>query len=62
MVEEHPMGELDIPFEGLLKEELQEEIEERIAFTVENLYFLDNELELFVQLVRENVEEQQRQS
>jgi hypothetical protein len=57
MEKEHPMGELDIPFEGLLKEELQEEIEERIAFTVENLYFLDNELELFVQLVRDNVEE-----
>lgn len=54
--EEHPMGELIIPVEGLLKEELQEEIEERIAFTVENLYHLDNELDVFVQLVRENVE------
>ena len=50
------MGELVIPVEGLLKEELQEEIEERIAFTVENLYHLDNELDVFVQLVRENVE------
>ncbi|ADZ09020.1 hypothetical protein Metbo_0769 [Methanobacterium lacus] len=56
MEEEHPMGELIIPVEGLLKEELQEEIEERIAFTVENLYHLDNELDVFVQLVRENVE------
>jgi hypothetical protein len=54
--EEHPLGELIIPVEGLLKEELQEEIEERIAFTVENLYHLDNELDVFVQLVRENVE------
>lgn len=56
MVEEHPLGELIIPAEGLLKEELQEEIEERIAFTVENLYHLDNELDVFVQLVRDNVE------
>jgi hypothetical protein len=54
--EEHPLGELVIPVEGLLKEELQEEIEERIAFTVENLYHLDNELDVFVQLVRDNVE------
>ncbi len=54
--EEHPLGELIIPVEGLLKEELQEEIEERIAFTVENLYHLDNELDVFVQLVKENVE------
>ncbi|UTB33209.1 MAG: hypothetical protein NKF70_02765 [Methanobacterium sp. ERen5] len=56
MEEEHPLGELVIPVEGLLKEELQEEIEERIAFTVENLYHLDNELDVFVQLVRDNVE------
>lgn len=56
LVEEHPLGELIIPAEGLLKEELQEEIEERIAFTVENLYHLDNELDVFVQLVRDNVE------
>ena len=55
-MEEHPLGELIIPVEGLLKEELQEEIEERIAFTVENLYHLDNELEVFVQLVKDNVE------
>jgi len=54
--EEHPLGELVIPVEGLLKEELQEEIEERIAFTVENLYHLDNELDVFVQLVKDNVE------
>jgi len=53
---EHPLGELVIPEEGLLKEELQEEIEERIAFTVENLYHLDNELDVFVQLVKDNVE------
>lgn len=56
MEEEHPLGELIIPSEGLLKEELQDEIEERIAFTVENLYHLDNELEVFVQLVKDNVE------
>jgi hypothetical protein len=56
MEEEHPLGALIIPVEGLLKEELQEEIEERIAFTVENLYHLDNELEVFVQLVKDNVE------
>ena len=56
MVEEHPLGELVIPVEGLLKEELQDEIEERIAFTVENLYHLDNELDIFVQLIKENVE------
>ena len=37
MEEENPLGELIIPLEGLLKEELQEEIEERITFTVENL-------------------------
>lgn len=54
--DEHPLGELVIPVEGLLKEELQEEIEERIAFTVENLYHLDNELDVFVQLVKDNVE------
>jgi hypothetical protein len=54
--EEHPLGELVIPVEGLLKEELQEEIEERIAFTVENLYHLDNELDVFIELVKDNVE------
>jgi hypothetical protein len=56
MEDEHPLGELVIPVEGLLKEELQQEIEERISFTVENLYHLDNELEIFVQLVKDNVE------
>jgi hypothetical protein len=56
MEDEHPLGELVIPIEGLLKEELQQEIEERISFTVENLYHLDNELEVFVQLVKDNVE------
>jgi|BarGraIncu00222A_1022003.scaffolds.fasta_scaffold234457_1 hypothetical protein len=56
MEDEHPLGELIIPIEGLLKEELQDEIEERIAFTVENLYHLDNELDVFVQLVKDNVE------
>jgi hypothetical protein len=56
MADENPLGELIIPVEGLLKEELQQEIEERIAFTVENLYHLDNELDVFVQLVRDNVE------
>ena len=56
MEDENPLGELVIPVEGLLKEELQQEIEERISFTVENLYHLDNELEIFVQLVKDNVE------
>lgn len=56
MENENPLGELIIPVEGLLKEELQEEIEERIAFTVENLYHLDNELDVFVELVKDNVE------
>jgi hypothetical protein len=56
MADDNPLGELIIPVEGLLKEELQQEIEERIAFTVENLYHLDNELDIFVQLVRDNVE------
>ena len=56
MEDENPLVELIIPIEGLLKEELQEEIEERITFTVENLYHLDNELEVFVELVRDNVE------
>jgi len=56
MTNENPLGELIIPDEGLLKEELQQDIEERIAFTVENLYHLDNELDMFVQLVKDNVE------
>ncbi len=56
MADENTLGELIIPAEGLLKEELQEEIEERISYTVENLYHLDNELDVFVQLVRDNVE------
>ena len=56
MTDEHPLGKLVIPEEGLLKEELQDEIEERIAFTVENLYYLDNELEVLVQLVKDSVE------
>ena len=55
-MEMNTLGELIIPAEGLLKEELQEEIEERISFTVENLYHLDNELDVFVLLVRDNVE------
>ncbi len=56
MADEHPLGKLVIPDEGLLKEGLQEEIEERIAFTVENLFYLDNELKVFVELVKDNVE------
>ena len=57
MEDEHPLGELIIPIEGLLKEELQDEIEDRIYATVENLYTLDVELETFVQLVKESVED-----
>ena len=37
----HFTGDLEIPEEGLLKVELQNEIEVRIAATVENLYILN---------------------
>ena len=54
---ENPLGDLEIPEEGLLKAELQNEIEVRMAATVENLYILDVELETFVTLVKESVED-----
>ena len=57
MENENPLGDLEIPEEGLLKAELQNEIEVRIAATVENLYILDVELETFVNLVKESVED-----
>ena len=56
MENEHPFGELSIPVEGILKEELQNEIEARIAATVESLYLLDAELETFIELVKDGVE------
>jgi hypothetical protein len=40
---------------GLLKKELQDEIEARIAATVENICTLDVELETFVRLVKDSV-------
>lgn len=57
MESENPLGDLEIPEEGLLKEELQQEIEARIAATVENLFVLDLELEAFVNLVKKSVED-----
>jgi hypothetical protein len=52
---ESPLGKLEIPIEGLLKNELQEEIVARIAFLVENLFHLDAELITFVKLVKNNI-------
>ena len=57
MESENPLGDLEIPEEGLLKEELQEEIEARIAATIESLFVLDVELETFVKLVKKSVED-----
>jgi len=57
MESENPLGDLEIPEEGLLKEELQQEIEARIAATVESLYVLDIELEVFVNLVKKSIED-----
>ena len=57
MENEKSMDDLIIPEEGLLKKELQDEIEARIYATVENLYTLDVELETFVQLVKESVDD-----
>ena len=51
-----PLGKLVIPPEGLLKKELQDEIEERIAFLVGNLVHLDTELITFVDLVKKEIE------
>ena len=56
-MEKNPLGELEITAEGLLEAELQQEIEARIAATVENLFVLDVELETFVKLVKKNVKE-----
>ncbi len=53
---ESPLGKLEIPIEGLLKKELQEEIVARIAFLVENLFHLDAELITFVKLVKNDIE------
>lgn len=53
---ESPLGKLEIPIEGLLKKELQEEIVARIAFLVENLFHLDDELIAFVKLVKNDIE------
>jgi hypothetical protein len=53
---ESPLGKLEVPTEGLLKKELQEEIVARIAFLVENLFHLDAELITFVQLVKNDIE------
>ena len=50
------LGELEIPPEGLLKKELQDEIENRIAYTVKDLFLLEDELKNFVELVRTEVE------
>lgn len=51
-----PLGELKIPPEGLLKKELQDEIEVRMAYLVENLFHLDTELIAFVELVKNEIE------
>ncbi len=53
---ESPLGKLEVPPEGLLKKELQDEIESRIAFTVKNLFYLDDELITFVELVKNEIE------
>lgn len=53
---ESPLGKLEIPAEGLLKKELQDEIEVRMAYLVENLFHLDTELIAFVELVKNEIE------
>jgi hypothetical protein len=53
---ESPLDELEIPPEGLLKRELQEEIIARITFLVTNLFYLDAELITFVELVKQDIE------
>jgi len=57
MENDEPRVDLIITEEGLLKKELQDEIEARLFATVENLFTLDVELESFVQLVKESVED-----
>lgn len=49
--------DLVIPEEGLLKEELQEEIKERFLATVENLTVLEVEIGVFINLVKQSVED-----
>ncbi len=49
--------DLVIPEEGLLKEELQEEIKERFLATVENLTVLEVEIGVFIDLVKQSVED-----
>lgn len=49
--------DLVIPEEGLLKEELQEEIKERFLATVENLAVLEVEIGVFIDLVKQSVED-----
>lgn len=53
---ESPLDKLVIPPEGLLKKELQDEIEARMAFLVSNLVHLDTELIAFVDLVKNEIE------
>jgi hypothetical protein len=53
---ESPLGELVIPPEGLLKKELQDEIEARIAFLVSDLFHLDTELITLTELVKNDIE------
>jgi hypothetical protein len=57
MENDEPRVDLIITEEGLLKKELQDEIETRLFATVENLFTLDVELESFVQLVKDSVED-----
>jgi hypothetical protein len=57
MENENPLGDLEITEEGLLKEELQDEIKVRMLTTVESLLVLDLELETFIQLVKQSVED-----
>jgi len=57
MENKNPLGDLEMTEEGLLKEELQDEIKARMVSTVENLFVLDLELETFVQLVKKSVED-----
>ena len=53
---ESPLGELVIPPEGLLKKELQDEIEARIAYLVSDLFHLDTELITLTELVKNDIE------
>jgi hypothetical protein len=57
MENENPLGDLEITEEGLLKEELQDAIKARMLATIEDLLLIDVELETFVQLVKQSVED-----